>query len=68
MEIEFLWKWSGSQVRNCPALYRSADGEAYVVQGVEVDEETRAKLRDLGVSETAVVVPREVIDRIKELP
>lgn len=68
MEIEFLWKWGGSQVRNCPALYRSADGASYVVQGVEVDEDTRAKLRDLGASETAVVVPREVIDRIKELP
>jgi hypothetical protein len=67
MEIEFLWKWSESQVKNCPALYRTADGTGYVVQGVRIDDETRAQLRDLGDSETAVFVPRDVIERIREL-
>jgi|GEM_PF-1845495 len=67
MEIEFLWKWAGSQVQNCPALYRTADGAGYVVQGPEVDATTRAQLSQLGDGDTAVLVPRDVIDRIKEL-
>jgi hypothetical protein len=67
MKIEFLWKWGESQVKNCPALYRAADGTGYVVQGAEIDEATRAQLRDLGDGETAVFVPRDVIERIKEV-
>lgn len=68
MEIEFLWKWAGSQVQNCPALYRTADGAGYVVQGPEVDAATRAQLHQRGgAGDTAVSVPRDVIERIREV-
>jgi hypothetical protein len=66
VKIDFLWKWQGSQVKNCPALYEAADGSGYIVQGVVLDDETQAQLRDVGANETAVFVPRDVIDRIRD--
>jgi len=65
VKIEFLWKWTESQVKNCPALYKAEGG--YVVQGWNIDDETRAQLRQLADNESAVFVPADVIDRIKEL-
>lgn len=64
MKIRFMWKDTGSNTGNCPALYEAPGG--YVVQGVALDEATRAQLRDLGESETAVFVPANVIDRIRQ--
>lgn len=64
MEIKFLWKDSGSNVRNCPAMYEAPGG--YIVQGKVLDAGTRAQLRDLGGDETAVFVPANVIERIRE--
>lgn len=65
MKIEFLWKWAGSQVNDCPALYKAEGG--YVVQGWNLDDETKAQLRQIAGNEAAVFVPADVIDRIKEL-
>ena len=65
MQLKFMWKDSGSNVGNCPAMYR-ADG-GYVIQGKTLDAETRAQLRDLGGDEDAVFVPANVVDRIRGL-
>jgi hypothetical protein len=58
-----MWKDGGSNVGNCPAMYKAPGG--YVIQGKLLDDETRAQLRDLGSDETAVFVPANVIERIK---
>ena len=60
-----MWKDSGSNVGNCPAMYKAPGG--YVIQGKALDEATRAQLRDLGGDEDGVFVPANVIDRIKGL-
>lgn len=60
-----MWKDDGSNVGNCPALYEAPGG--YVVQGKQLDDETRAQLRDLGADENAVFVPANVIDKIRGL-
>jgi hypothetical protein len=60
MQLEFIRKWQDSGTGNCPALYRAENGN-YVVQGWQIDEATRANLRDLGENETAVEVPADVI-------
>jgi hypothetical protein len=65
MKIEFLWKDSGSGGGGCPAIYRAPGG--YVVQGVKLDDETRAQLRQLADSEDGVYVPANVLDRLKDV-
>ena len=57
MKIRFMWKDSGSNTGNCPAMYEAPGG--YVVQGKLLDAETRAQLRDLGASEDRRVRSRE---------
>lgn len=59
-----MWKTSESRTGNCPALYETEGG--YVVQGKALDDSTRAQLRDVGGGETAVFVPADVIDRIRQ--
>lgn len=63
--LEFLWKDDGSNVSGCPALYRVEGG--YVVQGVKLDPEMRAQLRQLAADEDGVFVPANVLDRLREL-
>ena len=65
MQIEFLWKDAGSGGGGCPALYRAPGG--YVVQGVKLDAETRAQLRQLADGEDGVFVPANVLDRLRDL-
>jgi hypothetical protein len=65
VEIRFMWKDQDSNVGDCPAIYEAPGG--YVIQGKFIDDETRAQLRDLGGDETAVFVPANVIDRIRDL-
>ena len=65
-QLEFLWKDSGSDVGDCPALYRTDGG--YVVQGVRLDPQTRAQLRDLADDEDAVFVPANVLDSLARRP
>lgn len=62
MDIEFLWKDEASGGGGCPALYQAPGG--YVVQGVKLDPETRAQLRQLADTEDAVFVPANVLDRL----
>lgn len=61
-----MWKDENSTGGNCPALYRTDDGD-YVVQGARIDADTRARLRDVGDGEDAVVVPANVLDRLRGL-
>jgi hypothetical protein len=63
--IEFMWKDEVSNVGNCPAMYKAKGG--YVIQGKTLGEGTLAQLRDLGGDETAVFVPANVIERIRNL-
>lgn len=65
MDLEFMWKDRDSTSGDCPALYKTDGG--YVVQGKFLDEETRASLRQLGKDETAVFVPANVLDRLRNL-
>jgi hypothetical protein len=62
MTLEFLWKDSDSGGGGCPSLYRAPGG--YVVQGVRIDAQTRADLRQLAADEDAVFVPANVLDRL----
>jgi hypothetical protein len=53
-----------SEHGNCPTLYEVVETGDIVVQGDQLtDGEHLAQLRDLGVSETAVVNPRELLAR-----
>lgn len=65
MEITFMWKDKDSGGGGCPALYEAPGG--YVVQGIELDEATRAQLRQLADGEGAVFVPANVLDRLREV-
>lgn len=65
MQLEFLWKDTSSGGGGCPALYAVEGG--YVVQGVRLDDDTRAQLRDLAGDEDAVFVPANVLDRLREV-
>jgi hypothetical protein len=64
-ELVFLWKDIMSGSSGCPALYRTDGG--YVVQGIKLDDETRAQLRQVADTEDAVFVPANVLDRLREL-
>jgi hypothetical protein len=63
MKLTFMWKDNGSGGGGCPALYEVDGG--YVVQGVQLDDETRAQLRQLAANEDAVFVPANVLDRLR---
>lgn len=65
MQIEFLWKDAESGGGGCPALYRAPGG--YVVQGLKLDAETRAQLRQFADGEDGVFVPANVLDRLRDL-
>ncbi|MFJ4013921.1 hypothetical protein [Streptomyces sp. NPDC090026] len=60
MKLRFIG--TTSEHGNCPTLYETETGDI-VVQGDELDPAHRAQLRDLGVAETAVVIPRELLTR-----
>lgn len=65
MRLRWLWKDRDSGVTGCPALYATDGG--YVVQGIKLDDETRAQLRQLADGEDAVFVPANVLDRLREI-
>ena len=65
MELKFMWKDVDSGGTGCPGLYETDGG--YVVQGVKLDDATRAQLRQLNDGEDAVFVPANVLDRLREL-
>lgn len=64
MDLEYLWKDNNSGMNGCPALYRTDGG--YVVQGLQLDDATRAQLRQLADGEDAVFVPANVLDRLRD--
>jgi hypothetical protein len=64
MELEFMWKDADSGGGGCPALYQAPGG--YVVQGVKVNDATRAALRQLADGEDGVFVPANVLDRLRD--
>lgn len=64
MQIKKLWKDSGSGFTNCPTLYETDGG--YVVQGAMLDAETASQLDQVGENETAVWVPANVLDRLRD--
>lgn len=63
--LTFMWKDRGSGGGGCPALYKTDGG--YVVQGIKLDDDTRAALRQLADDEDGVFVPANVLDRLREL-
>lgn len=63
MKLRYMWKDTGSVGGDCPAIYETDGG--YVVQGVKLDDATRAQLRQLADSEDAVFVPANVLDRLR---
>jgi hypothetical protein len=65
MEIEFIRKTDSSTTGNCPAIYQAPGGQ-FVIQGWRVDDDTRARLRDLADDEDAVLIPADVIAGIVE--
>jgi len=65
LTLEFLWKDGESGGGSCPALYKTDGG--YVVQGIKIDEQTRAQLRQLADGEDGVFVPSNVLDRLRGL-
>lgn len=65
-KIEFLWKTRASGGGGCPSLSRVPGG--YIVNGIPVDEETRARIPETAAAgEAAVFVPADVLDRLKDL-
>ena len=68
LRTEFMWKDANSNVGDCPSLNRVIEGpDGYVVVGKNVDAETRAQIPQVGDDETAVFVPANVINRIRDL-
>ena len=64
-DIEFLWKDKVSGGGGCPSLSRVKGG--YIVNGIPVDEESRATIPHAAAGEAAVFVPDNVLDRLKDL-
>ena len=64
-EIEFLWKAKDSGGGGCPSLSRVPGG--YIVNGIPVDEATRARIPHIAAQgEAAVFVPDDVLDRLRD--
>ena len=75
MRIIKLWKSNNSGKSGCPALYEADEAPAgyerygddwYAVQGVKLSPEVMAQLDQLGADENAVLVPAEILDRLRE--
>lgn len=67
MKSKRMWKDDTSNTGNCPSLNRVTDGpEGYIVVGKNVDAETRAQVPEIGPGETAVFVPANVLDRLRQ--
>lgn len=65
MRITYLFKDSNSTTGGCPAAYEDEDGN-FLVQGKLLDAETFAQLRDVAPDETAVWIPRNIIEQLLE--
>ena len=64
-DIKFLWKTKVSGGGGCPSLSKVPGG--YIVNGIPVDEKTRAMIPETAAAgEAAVFVPADVLDRLRE--
>ncbi len=67
MKSRFMWKDGNSNVGDCPSLNEVIEGpDGYIVVGKNIDEETRAQVPQVGPDETAVFVPANVLDRLRQ--
>jgi hypothetical protein len=68
MQIKFLWKDVVSGGGGCPSLSEAEMGgrAGYVVNGVPLDEATRAQIPHRGEGEASVWVPANVLDRLRD--
>jgi len=66
MEVQFMWKDADSRTGDCPSISRVVRGpDGYVVVGKNISP--RAQIPEVGDDETAVFVPANVIDRLREI-
>jgi hypothetical protein len=66
-KIKFLWKDGDSRTGGCPGLHQVEEGpEGYVVVGKNTDPSLRAQIREISDDETAVFVPANVLDRLRD--
>jgi hypothetical protein len=73
MELKFLWKTPGSGNGDCPSLFKTDGG--YIAVGkllnsedlAEVHAVGRANNSGIGADETAVFIPADVLDRLREI-
>jgi hypothetical protein len=66
-KLTFMWKTDDSRTGNCPGLHRVEDGPSgYVVVGKTIDPSVRALIAEIDDDETAVWVPANVLDRLKD--
>jgi hypothetical protein len=72
MDLEFLWKTSDSGNGDCPSLFKTTGG--YIAVGkilnsddlAQVHTAGRANNSGIGADETAVFIPADVLDRLRE--
>lgn len=73
MDLEFLWKTYGSGNGDCPSLFKTDGG--YIAVGkllnsddlAQVHTAGRANNSGIGADETAVFIPADVLDRLREI-
>jgi hypothetical protein len=66
-KIKFLWKDGDSRTGGCPGLHIVEEGpEGYVVVGKNTNPALRAQISEISDDETAVFVPANVLDRLRD--
>ena len=73
MELKFLWKTEDSGNGDCPSLFKTDGG--YIAVGKILNSEDldqvhaagRANNSGIGADETAVFIPADVLDRLREI-
>lgn len=66
-KLTLLWKTRDSRTGNCPSLHRVDDSiGGYVVVGKNTAPSTRSLIAEIGDDETAVWVPANVLDRLRD--
>ena len=62
MQLTKIVKWRESRTGNCPAIYADTDSGDLVIQGWEIGKGDLAQLEDRAGNETAVRIPRSLIE------
>jgi hypothetical protein len=60
MKLTMLYKDAGSGGSGCPSVYVAENGE-FVVQGLEIDAETRSNLANVLPGENAIRISADVV-------